>query len=344
MCLYGTPYAFFARPANPDKVLISFPGGGACWSGLTCTDEPIGRMDDNPKTVRAEDNPEGTAGIFSDDNPENPFADYTKVLLGYCTGDMHIGDAKLTNDGPLEEGQSRISDTLHFNGYRNAMTVLDWVFENIPAPETVVISGHTSGSYGTPFYASFVADHYPEAAVHHLGDGNGALFIGDHLQPIRDAWGTVDLLNSHDGFTDLNPDQFTFEDITVAAARRHPEMVFTQMITAHDSVLTEMIGYLGVDEPILDVVEAGHEYVKSQVGNYRTYIAAGNKHVISLGYFDAIPQTGNRNRGLPDIYDRFYSYQVDGRRFRDWVADMVEGRPIEDVRCTDCATMIHYSQ
>ena len=33
MCLYGTEYGFFARPADPSKVLISFPGGGACWSG-----------------------------------------------------------------------------------------------------------------------------------------------------------------------------------------------------------------------------------------------------------------------------------------------------------------------
>lgn len=73
MCLYGTPYGFFTRPADPSKVLISFPGGGACWSGLTCTDEPVGRMDDNPKTVRAEDNPAGSTGIMAEDNPENPF-------------------------------------------------------------------------------------------------------------------------------------------------------------------------------------------------------------------------------------------------------------------------------
>jgi len=343
MCLYGTEYSFFTRPADPSKILISFPGGGACWSGLTCTDEPVGRMDDNPKTVRAEDNPSGSAGIFAEDNPENPFLDYTKILLGYCTGDMHIGDAIKPNDGPLAAGESRASETLHFNGYTNAMTVLRWAFSTFQSPDTVVVSGHTSGSYGTPFYTSLVADHYPEAAVRHLGDGNGALFIGESMQPIRDAWGTTELLGQHDSFEGLDWETFSFEDITIAAARRHPEIVFTQLITAHDSVLTEMIQYLGVDAPILSVVEAGHAYVKSQVSNYRTYIAGGNKHVIALGYFDSIPQTGNRNRGLPDIYDRFYSYQADGRRYRDWVAEMVNGEPIEDVRCTDCRTMTHYT-
>ncbi|MFL2546180.1 MAG: pectin acetylesterase-family hydrolase [Candidatus Rariloculaceae bacterium] len=343
MCVYGTPYSFFARPADPRKLLISFPGGGACWSGLTCTDEPVGRMDDNPKTVRAEDNPAGSQGIMSEDNPENPFLDYTKILVGYCTGDMHIGDAERPNDGPFEPGQTRISETLHFNGYTNATTVLQWVFDNFESPETVVVSGHTSGSYGTPLYTSLVADHYPDAAVRHLGDGNGALFLGENLQPLPNAWATVELLNRHEGFEGLDSTNFAFEDITIRAAQRHPVIIFTQMITAYDSVLSEMIGYLGYDEPILTAVDAGHAYVKGQVDNYRTYLAGGNKHVISLGYFDSIPQAGNRNRGMPDIYDRFYSYQVDRRRYRDWIADMIEGRPIADVRCSDCSVMNYYS-
>ena len=124
MCVYGTPYSFFVRPDDPQKLLVTFPGGGACWSGLTCTDEPVGRMDDNPKTVRQEDNPDGTAGVFDEDNPENPFLGYTKIHVGYCTGDMHIGDAVQPNDGPLEPGETRASETLHFNGYTNATTVL----------------------------------------------------------------------------------------------------------------------------------------------------------------------------------------------------------------------------
>ncbi|HSG63746.1 MAG TPA: pectin acetylesterase-family hydrolase, partial [Gammaproteobacteria bacterium] len=235
-CVYGTPYGFFVRPDDPRRLLVSFPGGGACWSGLTCTDEPVGRMDDNPKTVRQEDNPAGTAGVFAEDNPENPFLRFTKVHVGYCTGDMHIGDAVRPNDGPVPEGQSRISETLHFNGHTNAMTVLDWVFDNYPEPETVVVLGATSGSYGTPLYASLVADHYPSAAVRHVGDANGALYIGEQLAPLPAAWNTLDVLRRHPGFGDIDAADFSFEDITIAAARRHPEIVFTQIVTAHDMV------------------------------------------------------------------------------------------------------------
>jgi len=336
-CIYGSDYGFFVQPKDPKKVLITFPGGGACWSGLTCSDEPAGRLGDNPRTVTTRDSPAGrNAGIFADDNPENPFLNFTKIHLGYCTGDMHIGDAVVHHNDAIEAASAQARETLYFNGYQNAMAVLRWVFENVPSPETVVVGGFTSGSYGTPLYASLLADHYPDANVRHMGDGNGALFIGDNLRPLPEAWNTLGVLRRHEGFDMPSLENFSFEDITIAAARRHPEVVFTQMITANDQTLSELIAYLGVKEPILSGVEAGQRYVKAQVPNYKTYIASGRRHVISLGYFDAIAPTGNRNRGLPVIYDRFYSYQVDGRRYRDWIADLVEGRPLEDVHCTNC--------
>ena len=340
-CLYGTEYGFFVKPGDPERIMISFPGGAACWSGLTCSDEPRGRVDEGPKTIGPDDSPAGTQGIFAAENPENPFREFTYVHVGYCTGDMHIGDAVRSNDGWIGEGR-RPSELLHFKGYRNAMSVLEWVYENLPAPELVVVGGYTSGSYGAPLYVSLIADHYSQAAVRHIGDGNGALHIGERLRPLIEAWDSLTLLRSHPGFGSLTAEGFNFEDLTVAAARRHPDIVFTQAATARDAVFSELLEYLGIDAPILEVIEAGQRYVKARVPNYRTYVAGGDKHILGLGYFDSIPQRGNRNRGLPDIYDRFYSYAVDGRRYRDWIADLVAGRIVEDVRCSDCASAEYY--
>jgi hypothetical protein len=90
-----------------------------------------------------------------------------------------------------------------------------------------------------------MADHYPEAAVRHIGDGNGALYIGENMRSLPDAWNTVEVLNRHPGFEDIEAEGFSFEDITIAAARRHPDIVFNQVITANDMVFSEMIDYLG---------------------------------------------------------------------------------------------------
>jgi hypothetical protein len=35
-------------------------------------------------------------------------------------------------------------------------------------------------------------------------------------------------------------------------------------------------------------------------------------------------------------YPEFYTYQVDGVRVRDWVADIADGTPVDNVACTDC--------
>ena len=36
VCARGTPYTFFFRAADPQKLLIFFEGGGSCWNDDTC--------------------------------------------------------------------------------------------------------------------------------------------------------------------------------------------------------------------------------------------------------------------------------------------------------------------
>ena len=52
---------------------------------------------------------------------------------------------------------------------------------------------------------------------------------------------------------------------------------------------------------------------------FRSFIAGGVKHVV-----------------LP--YPEFYSYQAGGVRVRDWIADIADGKPVDDVDCgSNCA-------
>ncbi len=32
-CSDGSPFRFFARPGDPEKLLVYFQGGGGCWAG-----------------------------------------------------------------------------------------------------------------------------------------------------------------------------------------------------------------------------------------------------------------------------------------------------------------------
>ena len=91
LCADGSDYYFMVRKGDPEKVVLYFQGGGACWDAYTCSN-PIDSVEPNfyyksilPRFTNNE-------GIFSPDNPENPVKDWTIVAIPYCTGDVHLGN------------------------------------------------------------------------------------------------------------------------------------------------------------------------------------------------------------------------------------------------------------
>ncbi len=54
--------------------------------------------------------------------------------------------------------------------------------------------------------------------------------------------------------------------------------------------------------------------------NFRSYMADGDVHCIMPG-------------------NSFYSREIAGVRFRDWVADLAAGRDVENVQCEDCGVV-----
>ncbi len=168
ICARGTPYSFFAHPGNPAKLVVYFQGGGACWSGGTCS--PGGTFDDSVEA----DELDAYQGIFDFANPENPLLDYSFVVIPYCTGDVHIGaaDAQFATDaGTLD---------IAFDGFTDAAAVLDWTYANYTSVEQLIVTGSSAGSIGAVFNAPYVLDHYREAR---------ALVFGDaYLGIIPDDW------------------------------------------------------------------------------------------------------------------------------------------------------------
>jgi hypothetical protein len=331
-CLYGTPYAFFVKPGKAQDVFISFPGGGACWSGLTCSNEPTGRLDMGPKTISLDDLP-SDGGIFSD-LPTNPFNDFTHIHIGYCTGDMHMGNNTVINDSPLPENQNY--PELHFNGYNNTKTVIDWLLEQNHSIERLVVGGFTSGSYGTPIYVHILSELLPNADVFHIGDGIGAIHLGKKVQPLLEAWGIDTILDQYPEMESELPSPYEFNDLIVAAGNLHPEVTLTQIISSNDRVFSELIDYLGSGSSMSEVIRSSQTYINSRITNFRSFTLGGDAHVLGLGHLFSVENPGNSNMGLPMIYDRFFSMGIDGISYSQWVSDLIESKLINSMSCVNC--------
>lgn len=305
LCARGTPYNFQVRPAaDPDAdLLIHFQGGGACWSGLLCR-EGSSVFRDRPLEGALG---RGT-GIFDVENPQNPFSDFTYVLVSYCTGDVHTGinDVEYTsNDTPF---------TLHHRGAINANAVLDWVFANVEGPQTIMVTGSSAGAYGAIHHAPTIMDAYPDSRVVILGDaGVGAIPEGwDVLQ----TWGLFDSLPPDFAET-FDPATFVINDMYLTYGEAYPDNMFAQYTTTADSVqiafffsMGEMRPWWGVAEPLLDELEA-------EMDNFASYVIGGDLHTIV---------------GQPE----FYTYEVEGVPVREWVTSLLATNDTGSVRCTVC--------
>ncbi|MEQ8857431.1 MAG: pectin acetylesterase-family hydrolase [Pseudomonadales bacterium] len=344
-CSDGSPYRFFVRPGDPAKLLVYFQGGGACWFGASCDLH----LDPSYKPTVETNEMDRYGGIFEFDNPENPFADYSVVVAPYCSADVHLGNNVATYEAPAREAAPAQGEqdavpshdahpvTIQHKGVVNAQAALDWTYDHFGDPDEIFVTGSSAGAIPSPYYAWKIADHYPDARIAQLGDGAGGYRRDNRLAVAErphggyrrgggevnatrlELWGTLDHLRQYPEFADLSEDDFTYEQLYVVAAKRHPEILFAEYDAAEDAVQKRFLAMGGSDvETLRDSLLANHADIRAEVSNFRAYVAGGESHTIL-----ARPE--------------FYTFQVGGARIRDWVADLADFRDVADVICSDCA-------
>ncbi len=316
ICSRGTEYAFFVRKGTVNKVVVDFIGGGACWNALTCgvADAIFNPDIENVRAAVAANNP---SGFYDTENAENPFKDWYHVVIPYCTGDIHWGN----NTATYGEGESEV--TIEHKGAVNTRAVLDWVYAEFSAPETLFVTGCSAGSYGSVMWAPHVAEHYEDARVVQFGDSGAGIITQTFFEDSFPSW------NAEEAFPDwidgLDPNEvnvldLTLGDLYVGLANHYPEHQFSQYNTAFDENQVFYFTAMGGSGPAewsqrmhasIDAIHAGAE-------RFTSFIPKGEQHCI-------VP------------FDNFYTVNVDGYRLTDWLGEMLAGERPDRHACTsDC--------
>lgn len=315
-CADGSEFAFWQRRAEQTKVVLYLDGGGICFDATTCasantgsTDEPTGP--DYDPTIEGED-PGREGGMFDFTRSDNPFRDFSFIYLPLCTADAHLGDA--THDYSTKVSVSH-------NGFVNGTAGLDYLAKHYPNAAQVVVVGHTAGSIAAPVYAGLVADRLPDAQVTVLGSQSGAFPDDpDTNASVLGKWGAYDTMPNWEVNEGLTPGDWGPAQFWIQAGRHDPDLVMARFDYAYDAHAAESIEYLtGQATPDLLALIDGNEAAIEEAGVVQhSYTAPGNGH------------------GILE-FPAFYELKVDGVSLADWVAALLAGRPLDDVRCTDCA-------
>jgi len=314
ICSDGSPYRFFVRPGDPEKLLFYLEGGGACWMGLNCdpTLQPSYTVNLEGYDLAQAD------GIFASARPDNPFADYTKVVAPYCSGDVHLGDVEQRYPVPAVEGREAREVFIHHRGRSNAQVAMDWALAALPAPREIFVTGSSAGSIPSPYYAVLLADHYPEARVIQLGDGSGGYRGFANFDPYS-AWQIDRVVSDLSEMRDIDAAEFSFHHLYIAAAAQRPEIRFSAFDTAEDEVQKQFLALGGAPtERLQPLLEANLAEIADADPRFRHFVAGGDMHTILR---------------RPELYQ----YASNGVRFLDWLAALARGEAVDNVFCDDCS-------
>jgi len=242
----SSPYSFVVTKGDPNNVHIHFQGGGICWDQAS--------YDDGNCRVKAQ--PPRRVGIFDTNNMMNPYANYTTIVILYCSGDMFFGDnATAEFVGP--NGESVIQ-----RGTQNALTVLKYVASQqlkgtyLSSPlDKLLVSGSSTGSIAAPLWVGSITSTIQSSSCICLSD-SFFLPLAEVYQPaLLQSWNICgSILIPEEYSVDCEIRNLSNVDLMRRAISAYPDVLFLLVIAKKDNPATYWYNtygsYLNDDKPL----------------------------------------------------------------------------------------------
>ena len=199
----GSEYHIYIKIADLTKLCIFLSGGGVAWNEYTAARPVTGGAvaaglpnyywnNLRPFTQIMNIN----AGITEIGNRNNPFDEWSFVVITYATGDFHIGNNVLYfSEEKQKPGTEKGSDTekiqraQYFYGHRNFRESMRIARLFFPAVNEILMAGDSAGAFAVPALAGEVADvYYPECDQITLLSDSGQLLFGKWQETICQVW------------------------------------------------------------------------------------------------------------------------------------------------------------
>ncbi|MFZ1866643.1 MAG: pectin acetylesterase-family hydrolase [Polyangiales bacterium] len=236
-CSDGSQYKFWVEfSETSDNLIIFFEGGGACWDYESCSGNGGIRGAANPNGLpdTHADSLYEIAGIevgasqvyplLNQDPAVSPMADWNKVFVGYCTGDVYSGDRTVTYQDP-----SGVADDLVFHhvGHRNVLAMTGMLDEMFPTVPKLFVGGCSAGGAGAIVNYYFLRTGIHGVDKGYLLDDSGPIYPDQAAtsrsfqlhQRVRSSWDADKLIDSAPRSEELKMD---FGNLNTVLAEEFP--------------------------------------------------------------------------------------------------------------------------
>ncbi|MDH3202548.1 MAG: pectinacetylesterase family protein [Myxococcales bacterium] len=227
ICSDGSPYAFYVEfsETNSENVIFYFMGGGACWdfescspgSGIRGAANPNGLPDDY---ANAHMNLGGLAinvnqvyPLLNQDPAVSPMADWNKVFVPYCTGDVYMGTTTITYEDP---NGVELDNEFHHVGHLNVLAMIDMLNGMFSKVSKLFVGGCSAGGVGAIGNYYFLRTGLNGVEQGYLLDDSGPVYPSGADEPtsrsrrlyerIRLSWDVDRVIESAPSFDQLTDD------------------------------------------------------------------------------------------------------------------------------------------
>lgn len=337
-------FYFFVKPGDPQKILLNFMGGGACWDGKNC-------FGDNTVTYFNRLNllPDQFVNVAFNgvmgDAASNPFSGWTTIFVPYCSGDTHWGSKDVSYVNP----KTGASATIRHRGFDNFLAVLAHMRSEYQ-PQQIFVTGQSAGGYGTVLTFPFVRESFPSARVDMLGDAASGVITSGFNTTIINNWGIDRTIPDWvTGVDSTSIATLSLGDIYKNVGDFYNESNFSpgsrlgQYTAAYDGNQRYFFN-------IMKLIDAGKAYEDtssmwgpgngSQVSDsvncewYNTMIAERDKAnaATNFNYYIAPGDVHTITTS-----DNMYDVSSNGTNFNSWLTSMAgDGAAWSDVMCANC--------
>ena len=301
----GSEWHGLIRLGTENKVVVYFFGGGASINGYTSE-----RGNEFFATTASVQDFVASGGIGSDAE-ENPFKDWTFLVLPYASGDFHSGTGEYHyTDG----GKEKI---VYHNGYNNYSAFMDAAKPYVGEPDTLLVTGFSAGGFATSLLADDVIDRFPSAEnITVCVDSSLLLYDGWHETAV-DLWQSPEEISER-----LTTDNIVLDSLTALHEKRGDSVKILFDCSYRDDTLMQYQSFINTGK--MDKTKALGDQFQADLS---AMVAGLQENIPGVGIYiwnyGEDPETHNTQHTI--ISSNVFDKLEDGVSVADWIYAAVNG-------------------
>ena len=301
-------HGIFKLGNDKNKVIVYFFGGGVSITPKTSE----GGKEFYATNMMAQDFV--ALGGIGSDAEENPFKDWTKIVVPYASGDFHTGTGEYHYKD--SNGKEKI---IYHNGYNNYTLLMNAVkkyvdYENV---DTLFVTGFSAGGFATSLLSDDVINYFPNANNITVAVDSSLLLYDDWHKSATELWKSPQEISDR-----LTGNNIVLDSLVALHNKRGNTVKILFDCSVRDDTLQQYQAYID-DGKMGKSKEYGDKFqkgLKQMVNDLQTNIDG-----VGIYIWEYATDAETKNTQHTIISSNFLDKLEDNKSIANWMIDSVNG-------------------